>query len=70
MYPGFTSGRFFRYTGTTSTRLSDGNVPPHGQKLAGYSSEASPFDSFSDPLRQSIPDLFDIINKASRFFSR
>jgi hypothetical protein len=38
--------------------------------LAGYSSELSPFDSFGDPLRQSDPDLFDIIHQAIRFFSR
>jgi len=40
------------------------------QKLAGYNSEPSPFDNFGNPLRQSDPDLFDIICKAIRFFTR
>jgi Zn-finger nucleic acid-binding protein len=39
-------------------------------KLAKYRSEPSSFDSYGDPLRQSDPDLFDIIYKAIRFFSR
>jgi hypothetical protein len=40
------------------------------QKLAGYGSEPSPFDSFGDPLRQSDPDLFTIICKAIRFLTK
>lgn len=38
------------------------------QKLKGYEDENSAFGSFSDPLRQSDPDLFTIIAKAIRFF--
>jgi Zn-finger nucleic acid-binding protein len=37
---------------------------------AVFNSEPSLFDSYSDPLRRSDPDLFDIITKAIRFFSR
>ena len=37
-------------------------------KLKGYDDEASSFRSFSDPLRQSDPDLLTIITKAIRFF--
>ena len=40
------------------------------QMTAGYSSEPSPFGGFSDPLLHSDPDLFDIICRAIRFFSR
>ncbi len=40
------------------------------QKLAGYSSEPSPFDSFGEPLRRSDPDLFDIVFKAVKYFVR
>ena len=40
------------------------------RRPAGYSSEPSPFDNFGDPLRQSDPDLFDIIYQAIRFFTR
>lgn len=40
------------------------------QKLAGYRSEPSPFDSFGDPLRRSDPDLFDIVFKAIKYFVR
>ena len=40
------------------------------EKLAKIRVEPSPFDSFGDPLRQSDPDLFDIIYKAIRFFAR
>ncbi|MFA7403901.1 MAG: zf-TFIIB domain-containing protein [Pelobacteraceae bacterium] len=40
------------------------------QKSAGYSSEPSSFDSFGGPLRQSDPDLFNIIYEAIRFFTR
>jgi len=40
------------------------------RKPGVYNSEPSPFDSFGDPLRQSDPDLFDIICRAIRFFSR
>ncbi|MBI5484610.1 MAG: zf-TFIIB domain-containing protein [Deltaproteobacteria bacterium] len=40
------------------------------QKLAAYSSEPSPFDSFGDPLRRSDPDLFDIVFKAVKYFVR
>jgi Zn-finger nucleic acid-binding protein len=40
------------------------------QKRSAYSSEPSPFEGFGDPLRQSDPDLFDIIYKAFRFFTR
>jgi Zn-finger nucleic acid-binding protein len=39
-------------------------------KLAAYRSEPSPFESYGDPLRQSDPDLFDIIYKAIRLFTR
>jgi Zn-finger nucleic acid-binding protein len=39
-------------------------------KLAAYRSEPSPFDSYGDTLRQSDPDLFDIVAKAIRFFVR
>jgi Zn-finger nucleic acid-binding protein len=39
-------------------------------KNAGYSSEPSTFDSFGGPLRQSDPDLFNIIYEAIRFFTR
>jgi Zn-finger nucleic acid-binding protein len=45
-------------------------VSEQHRKLAEYSSEPSPFDSFGAPLRQSDPDLFDIINKAIRFFAK
>jgi Zn-finger nucleic acid-binding protein len=37
---------------------------------AVFNGEPSLFDSYSDPLRRSDPDLFDIITKAIRFFSR
>lgn len=40
------------------------------EKLSRYRDEPSQFDSFGDPLRQSDPDLFDIIYKAIRFFTR
>ncbi|MCE1227714.1 MAG: zf-TFIIB domain-containing protein, partial [Geobacteraceae bacterium] len=36
-------------------------------KLKGYDEESSAFGSFSDPLRRSDPDLFNIIFKAIRF---
>ena len=36
-------------------------------KLNGYDEESSAFGSFSDPLRRSDPELFDIIFKAIRF---
>jgi len=39
-------------------------------KLAGYKGEPSQFDSFGEPLRLSDPDLFDIVYKAFRFFTR
>jgi Zn-finger nucleic acid-binding protein len=37
---------------------------------AGRSDGPSPLDSFGDPLRQSDPDLFEIIFKAIRFFMK
>jgi len=37
------------------------------QKLKGYEDEPSAFGSFSEPLRSSDPDLFEIIIKAFRF---
>lgn len=37
-------------------------------KLKGWNEEPSFFSSYSDPLRQSDPDLFAIIVKAIRFF--
>lgn len=37
-------------------------------KLKGWNEEQSSFGSYSDPLRQSDPDLFAIIVKAIRFF--
>jgi Zn-finger nucleic acid-binding protein len=40
------------------------------EKMARYRDEPSPFDSYGDPLRRSDPDLFDIISKAIRFFTR
>jgi Zn-finger nucleic acid-binding protein len=40
------------------------------QKPAEYRSEPTTFDSYSDPLRQSDPDLFDVIYTAFRFFTR
>lgn len=40
------------------------------EKLAKIQVEPSPFGSFGDPLRQSDPDLFDIIHKALRLFTR
>jgi len=40
------------------------------RKLAGYSDGPSPLDTFGDPLRQSDPDLFEIIFKAIRFFMK
>jgi len=45
-------------------------VSEQPRKLAGYSSEPSPFDGFSEPLLRSDPDLFDIVIKAIRFFTR
>jgi len=38
------------------------------RKLKGYDDESSAFGSFSEPLRQSDPDLFSIILKAFRLF--
>jgi Zn-finger nucleic acid-binding protein len=40
------------------------------QKLSGYDDESTSFDRFSDPLRQSDPDLFTLIGKAIRIFMR
>jgi Zn-finger nucleic acid-binding protein len=40
------------------------------QKPSLYRSEPAPFDSYSEPLRQSDPDLFDVIYTAIRFFTR
>jgi Zn-finger nucleic acid-binding protein len=40
------------------------------QKAAGYSSGPTPFESYGDPLRESDPDLFDIVYQAFRFFTR
>jgi Zn-finger nucleic acid-binding protein len=40
------------------------------EKLAGYKPEPSLFEGYGDPLRQSDPDLFDIIYKAIRIFTR
>lgn len=40
------------------------------EKLSGYRCEPSPFDRYGDPLRQSDPDLFDLIYTAIRFFTR
>jgi Zn-finger nucleic acid-binding protein len=40
------------------------------RETAGYGSDPATFDSLGDPLRQSDPDLFDIIHKAIRFFTR
>jgi len=40
------------------------------EKLAGYKSEPSVFGTYSDPLRMNDPDLFDIIYKAIRIFTR
>jgi Zn-finger nucleic acid-binding protein len=40
------------------------------QKPSVYRSEPSPFDSYSEPLRLSDPDLFDVIYTAIRFFTR
>jgi Zn-finger nucleic acid-binding protein len=40
------------------------------EKLSKIRVEPSPFDSYGDPLRQSDPDLFDIVYKAIRFFTR
>lgn len=37
-------------------------------KLKGWDEEQSPFGSYSGPLRQSDPDLFQIIARAIRFF--
>jgi Zn-finger nucleic acid-binding protein len=37
-------------------------------KLKGYDEESSPFSSYTDPLRQSDPDLLQIITKAIRLF--
>jgi Zn-finger nucleic acid-binding protein len=39
-------------------------------ELAGYKNESSQFDSFGEPLRFSDPDLFDLVYKAFRFFTR
>ncbi|MGB4599754.1 MAG: zf-TFIIB domain-containing protein [Trichlorobacter sp.] len=38
------------------------------QKLQGYSDAPTRFDRYGDPLRQSDPDLFEIITKAIRIF--
>jgi Zn-finger nucleic acid-binding protein len=40
------------------------------EKLADYRSQPSTFDSYGDPLRLDAPDLFDIIYKAIRIFTR
>lgn len=40
----------------------------HAEKVKGWDQEPSLFGSYSDPLRQSDPDLFTIIVKAIRFF--
>lgn len=40
------------------------------KKTPVYSSEPSVFDNYSDPLRMDDPDLFDIIYKAIRIFTR
>jgi hypothetical protein len=40
------------------------------EKQATHRIESSPFEGFRDPLRQSDPDLFDIIHKAIRFFTK
>jgi len=40
------------------------------RNTAGQSSGPSPFESYGDPLRQSDPDLFDIVYQAFRFFTR
>lgn len=37
-------------------------------KLKGYDDDSSAFSSYTDPLRQSDPDLFQIVAKAIRFF--
>ena len=37
-------------------------------KLKGYSDTPTRFDRYGDPLRQSDPDLFDIITKAIKIF--
>ena len=39
-------------------------------KLAGYRVEPSPFNMHGEPLRQSDPDLFDLVYTAIRFFTR
>lgn len=38
------------------------------EKLKGWDDEPSAFSSYSDPLRQSDPDLFTVITRAIRFF--
>ncbi len=38
------------------------------EKLKGWDEEPTPFGSYSDPLRQSDPDLFTIITRAIRIF--
>lgn len=40
----------------------------HARKVQGWDEEPSLFGSYSDPLRRSDPDLFQIILKALRFF--
>jgi Zn-finger nucleic acid-binding protein len=40
------------------------------QKPAVYTGEPSLFENYSDPLRRSDPDLFDVIYTAIRFFTR
>ena len=36
--------------------------------MKGYSDTPTGFDRYGDPLRQSDPDLFEIITKAIRIF--
>jgi len=40
------------------------------EQVSGYRSDPSPFDSYSETLRMSDPDFFDIVSKAIRFFTR
>ena len=40
------------------------------EKLKNYGTESPSFGSYSDPLRMDDPDLFDIIYKAIRIFTR
>ena len=40
------------------------------EKLKGWAEEPSAFDRYGGPLRQSDPDLFELIIKAIRFFMK